>query len=132
MVREDAAHPSLRKPVPVERRNIERSDPDRPRMLDEGLSVAIADGPVQSTDRSATDPESRGLQRGPADPNALEGLVWHRGPPGNRPDERSAGDDTVKPMIRIDAHQHFWDIESGRYSWPTAADASIYRTFTPH
>lgn len=33
--------------------------------------------------------------------------------------------------IRIDAHQHFWDIESGRYAWPTQADGPIYRTFTP-
>ena len=32
--------------------------------------------------------------------------------------------------LRIDAHQHLWDIESGRYSWPTPADGSIYRTFT--
>ena len=32
---------------------------------------------------------------------------------------------------RIDAHQHFWDIESGRYAWPTPAQGSIYRTFTP-
>jgi L-fuconolactonase len=32
---------------------------------------------------------------------------------------------------RIDAHQHFWDIESGRYAWPTPADGPIYRTFTP-
>ncbi len=33
--------------------------------------------------------------------------------------------------IRIDAHQHFWDIESGRYAWPTPADGAIYRTYTP-
>jgi L-fucono-1,5-lactonase len=32
--------------------------------------------------------------------------------------------------IRIDAHQHLWDIESGRYAWPTPADGAIYRTFT--
>ena len=32
--------------------------------------------------------------------------------------------------IRVDAHQHFWDIESGRYAWPTPADGPIYRTFT--
>jgi L-fuconolactonase len=33
--------------------------------------------------------------------------------------------------IRIDAHQHFWDIETGRYAWPTPADGAIYRTYTP-
>ena len=33
--------------------------------------------------------------------------------------------------IRIDAHQHFWDVESGRYAWPTPADGAIYRTYTP-
>ncbi len=33
--------------------------------------------------------------------------------------------------IRIDAHQHFWDVEGGRYAWPTAAEGSIYRTYTP-
>jgi L-fuconolactonase len=32
---------------------------------------------------------------------------------------------------RIDAHQHFWDLESGLYAWPTAADAPIHRTFAP-
>ena len=32
---------------------------------------------------------------------------------------------------RIDAHQHFLDIESGRHSWPTPSEGRIYRTFTP-
>jgi L-fuconolactonase len=32
---------------------------------------------------------------------------------------------------RIDAHQHFWDVDSGRYAWPTPANGVIYRTFTP-
>ena len=31
---------------------------------------------------------------------------------------------------RIDAHQHFWDLESGGYSWPTEAEGPIHRTFT--
>lgn len=31
---------------------------------------------------------------------------------------------------RIDAHHHLWDLESGRYAWPTAADGVIHRTFT--
>lgn len=34
-------------------------------------------------------------------------------------------------LLRIDAHQHFWDIESGRYSWPTPAEGPIYRTYAP-
>lgn len=33
--------------------------------------------------------------------------------------------------IRIDAHQHFWEIESGRYAWPTPEDGGLFRTFTP-
>jgi L-fuconolactonase len=33
--------------------------------------------------------------------------------------------------VRIDAHQHFWDVESGRYAWPRPADGAIYRTYTP-
>ena len=33
--------------------------------------------------------------------------------------------------VRIDAHQHFWDLESGRYSWPTPAETAIHRTFGP-
>ncbi|HET9522149.1 MAG TPA: amidohydrolase family protein [Candidatus Limnocylindrales bacterium] len=33
--------------------------------------------------------------------------------------------------VRVDAHQHFWDLESGRYSWPTPAEAAIHRTFRP-
>ncbi len=32
---------------------------------------------------------------------------------------------------RIDAHQHFWDVDSGGYAWPTPAEGPIYRTFTP-
>jgi L-fuconolactonase len=32
---------------------------------------------------------------------------------------------------RVDAHHHFWDLESGLYAWPTAAEAAIHRTFTP-
>ena len=37
----------------------------------------------------------------------------------------------MSPGNRIDAHQHFWDIESGRYAWPTPADGPIYRTYWP-
>lgn len=37
----------------------------------------------------------------------------------------------MSDSIRIDAHQHFWDTESGRYAWPTPEDGAIYRTFTP-
>jgi L-fuconolactonase len=33
---------------------------------------------------------------------------------------------------RIDAHQHFWNIESGLYAWPTWEEAPIHhRTFSP-
>lgn len=32
--------------------------------------------------------------------------------------------------VRIDAHHHLWDIESGAYDWPTPAQGNIYRTFT--
>jgi L-fuconolactonase len=32
---------------------------------------------------------------------------------------------------RVDAHQHFWNLESGLYSWPTPAEAPIHRTFAP-
>jgi L-fuconolactonase len=32
---------------------------------------------------------------------------------------------------RIDAHQHFWDLATGGYDWPTAAEGPIHRTFTP-
>ena len=37
----------------------------------------------------------------------------------------------MSDLLRIDAHQHFWDIESGRYTWPTPEEGPIYRTFTP-
>ncbi len=30
---------------------------------------------------------------------------------------------------RIDAHQHFWDLATGGYAWPTAADGPIFRSF---
>lgn len=32
---------------------------------------------------------------------------------------------------RVDAHHHLWDLGSGRYSWPTEAEAPIHRTFVP-
>jgi L-fuconolactonase len=32
---------------------------------------------------------------------------------------------------RVDAHQHFWNLESGLYAWPTPAESAIHRTFTP-
>jgi len=33
--------------------------------------------------------------------------------------------------LRIDAHQHFWNLESDLYSWPTAEDGEIHRSFAP-
>jgi L-fuconolactonase len=39
--------------------------------------------------------------------------------------------DAATRSVRIDAHQHFWNLESGLYSWPTAAEAPIHRTFAP-
>jgi L-fuconolactonase len=32
---------------------------------------------------------------------------------------------------RVDSHQHFWDLSSGAYDWPTAADGPIFRSFAP-
>ena len=32
---------------------------------------------------------------------------------------------------RTDAHQHFWDLASGRYDWPTEAEGPIFRSFGP-
>lgn len=34
-------------------------------------------------------------------------------------------------MIRIDAHQHFWDVTSGNYDFPTPDMFAIYRDFGP-
>jgi L-fuconolactonase len=31
----------------------------------------------------------------------------------------------------IDAHQHFWDLSTGLYAWPTSREAAIHRTFGP-
>jgi L-fuconolactonase len=39
--------------------------------------------------------------------------------------------DAGAPTPRIDAHHHFWNLESGRYAWPTAAEPAIHRTFGP-
>lgn len=36
----------------------------------------------------------------------------------------------ITPAL-VDAHQHFWDLESGGYSWPTPVEAAIHRTFRP-
>ena len=41
------------------------------------------------------------------------------------------GPSTPTPAtVRVDAHVHLWDVESGRYAWPTPAEGAIYRTFT--
>jgi L-fucono-1,5-lactonase len=32
-------------------------------------------------------------------------------------------------MVRVDAHQHVWSIESGLYDWPTPAESELYRSF---
>jgi len=32
---------------------------------------------------------------------------------------------------RVDAHHHFWNLESGLYAWPASAEAVFHRTFTP-
>jgi L-fuconolactonase len=34
-------------------------------------------------------------------------------------------------MLRIDAHQHFWNLERVAYPWLTEADGPIFRTFEP-
>ena len=47
-------------------------------------------------------------------------------------DEAEAAASPQLASARIDAHHHFWDIDSGRYAWPTPADGPIYRTFTPN
>lgn len=33
--------------------------------------------------------------------------------------------------MRIDAHQHFWQLENPFCNWPTPAEAAIHRDFTP-
>lgn len=40
-------------------------------------------------------------------------------------------DTQVDAAIRVDAHQHFWDLASGRYDWPTEREGPIFRTFGP-
>jgi L-fuconolactonase len=49
-------------------------------------------------------------------------VIAGRAAPGEGPDARAP---------RVDAHHHFWDLESGLYGWPTAAEAAIHRTHTP-
>ncbi|GAA4490362.1 amidohydrolase family protein [Actinoallomurus oryzae] len=34
-------------------------------------------------------------------------------------------------MVVIDAHLHFWNLETGSYPWLTPASGSIFRTFAP-
>jgi L-fuconolactonase len=34
-------------------------------------------------------------------------------------------------VARVDAHQHFWDLASGRYDWPTEREGPIFRSFGP-
>ena len=37
----------------------------------------------------------------------------------------------VQMSRRIDAHQHIWDLATGAYAWPTAAEGAIFRSFAP-
>jgi L-fuconolactonase len=34
-------------------------------------------------------------------------------------------------MIRVDAHQHYWSLARGDYSWLTPSEVGLYRDFTP-
>jgi L-fuconolactonase len=34
-------------------------------------------------------------------------------------------------LTRIDAHQHYWSVQRGDYSWLTPAEEALYRDFTP-
>jgi L-fuconolactonase len=34
-------------------------------------------------------------------------------------------------VMRIDSHQHFWDLSTGSYAWPTADLEPIFRSFSP-
>src|SRR5580700_12133883 len=36
-----------------------------------------------------------------------------------------------KDMTRVDAHQHYWNLQRGDYAWLTAGDVTLYRDFTP-
>lgn len=47
---------------------------------------------------------------------------------GPRPAARTRGD----PMIRIDAHQHFWRLADRVGEWPPPELAAIHRDFGPH
>ena len=39
--------------------------------------------------------------------------------------------DTQAAAARVDAHQHFGDLASSRYDWPTEAEGPIFRSFGP-
>lgn len=34
-------------------------------------------------------------------------------------------------MTVVDAHQHFWNLETGSYPWLTPESGPIFRTFEP-
>jgi len=34
-------------------------------------------------------------------------------------------------VTRVDAHQHYWNLQRGDYAWLTAGEATLYRDFTP-
>ena len=36
-----------------------------------------------------------------------------------------------KDMTRVDAHQHYWNLQRGDYAWLTAEEVTLYRDFTP-
>jgi L-fuconolactonase len=38
---------------------------------------------------------------------------------------------TDRTPRRIDAHQHIWDLATGAYAWPTAAESAIFQSFAP-
>ena len=79
-VGEGRTHPPLRRPVAVEWGCVEVPHAQRPGVADRGDGFSIPDGAEETTDRGATEPESRDLEAGPAERHALGVIDRHRSP----------------------------------------------------
>ncbi len=86
---EGGAHPALRRPVAVQRRDVEGADPERPGVVHERDRVGVGDRAEEPADRCAAEAEARRRQAGAPERDVLEWFDRH--PP--RPSTVRSGHD---------------------------------------
>jgi L-fuconolactonase len=62
------------------------------------------------------------------------GPIWHAIPSsddGDRDQAAMRANQWRRNTMRVDAHQHFWQLSRGDYDWPTSDLKALYRDFAP-